>query len=78
MSIESAKEFLERVKNDEDFKKEVAEIATAEKRMEFVKTQGFDFKKEELDTITSELDDDELDFVSGGIFDSECRIKIRK
>ena len=48
MSIESAKAFLERLQNDEDFRKAVGEIATAEERMEFVKGAGFDFTKEEI------------------------------
>jgi predicted ribosomally synthesized peptide with nif11-like leader len=46
MSIESAKAFLERVENDEDFRKSVGELGTAEERMEFVKKAGFDFTKE--------------------------------
>jgi predicted ribosomally synthesized peptide with nif11-like leader len=48
MSIESARAFLERVQNDEDFRKTVGEIATAEERMEFVQGAGFDFTKEEI------------------------------
>ena len=39
MSIESAKAFLERTKNDEDFRKSVGEIATVEERMENVKSR---------------------------------------
>jgi predicted ribosomally synthesized peptide with nif11-like leader len=66
MSIESAKAFLERVKNDEDFRNSVGEITTTEERMEFVKKAGFDFTKEEIEKFTSELSDEELDKVSGG------------
>jgi predicted ribosomally synthesized peptide with nif11-like leader len=55
MSIESAKAFLERVRNDEDFRKTVGEIATAEERMEFVKGAGFDFTKEEIKSNLDEL-----------------------
>ena len=39
MSIENAKAFLEKVKNDEDFRKSVGEIATVEERMENVKSR---------------------------------------
>ena len=68
MSIESAKAFLERLKSDEDFSKTVGEIATAEERMEYVKTAGFDFTKDELDEVTAELSEAELKEVSGGIW----------
>lgn len=66
MSIESAKAFLKRLETDEDFKKELEEQATAEERTIFAKTEGFDFSKEEMDTIKSELSDDELGTIVGG------------
>lgn len=66
MSIESAKAFLERMKNDEDFRKSVGEIATAEERMEYVKKAGFDFTMDEIATLKDELSEEELDVVSGG------------
>ena len=70
MSIESAKAFLERVRNDEDFRKNVGEIATVKQRMEYVKRAGFEFSKQELDNVTSELTDEELDAVAGGSWKS--------
>ncbi len=68
MSIESAKAFMERVVNDKDFRKEVGEIATAEERMAFVTAAGFDFTKEELETVREKLQltDEELEILSGG------------
>jgi predicted ribosomally synthesized peptide with nif11-like leader len=66
MSIESAKAFLERVENDEDFRKSVGELGTAEERMEFVKKAGFDFTKEEINSIKVELSDEDLDKVKSG------------
>ena len=66
MSIESAKAFLERVKNDEIFRKKVGEEPTSVERIAFVKAQGFDFTKEELDSLQTELDDRDLDQVAGG------------
>ncbi len=68
MSIESAKAFLERVLNDEDFRQEVGEIATAEERMAFVTAAGFDFTKEELKNVQEkmQLTDDELGSIAGG------------
>ncbi len=66
MSIESARAFLERIRNDDNFRKQVGEIATPEERLEFIKAEGFDFTKEELDEVQSELGDMELDQVAGG------------
>ena len=66
MSIESAKAFLERMKNDEDFRKSVGEIATSKERMEYVKGAGFDFTKDEIANLKDELSDDDLENVAGG------------
>ncbi len=76
MSIESAKAFVERMKDDEDFRKEGGEIATAEERMAFVKSAGFDFTKEELETVREKLQltEDELDLLSGGLRPASCAL----
>ncbi len=66
MSIESAKAFLEKVRNDEDFRKELEEQASAEARMQVAKAQGFDFTEKELDEVTADLGEDQLEGVSGG------------
>ena len=66
MSIESAKAFLERLKDDKDFRTSVGEIGTAEERLEYVKKAGFDFTMEEIATLKDELSEEELDFVAGG------------
>ena len=66
MSIESAKAFLERVQNDEDFRNSVGELGTAEERMEYVKKAGFDFTMEEMATLKDELSDNELSELAGG------------
>ena len=73
MSVDSAKAFLERVRNDEDFRKSVGEIVTAEERMEFVKGAGFDFTKEEFKSVQDELSDDDLGNVAGGVGVSGCK-----
>ena len=66
MSVDSTKAFLERVKNDEDFRKEVGAQTSKEERMKFVKAQGFDFTKEEIDSLKDELSDEQLEGVDGG------------
>ena len=72
MSIESANAFLERMKTDEDFRKEVTEIKDSEGRMKFVKSVGFDFTKEEIVSVRVQLTNDE--FVVGGdlVFMGTC------
>jgi len=66
MSIESAKAFIEGLKNDEDFAKKVGECKDKEDRMAFVRAAGYDFTKEEIAEAQGELTDDELEGVAGG------------
>ncbi len=66
MSIESAKAFLERVKNDEDFAEECVRLASPEERMKFAKAQGFDFTGDEMYEVNDSLTEEELDEVAGG------------
>ena len=66
MSIESAKAFLEKVKNDEDFRKELEGQASIEERIEFAKEKGFDFTTEEIDSLSDEMSDEMLEIVTGG------------
>ncbi len=66
MSIDSAEAFIERVKNDEDFRKELEGRTSVEERMKFGKAQGFDFTKEEIGELNDSLTDEELDAVAGG------------
>ncbi len=67
MSIESAKAFIERIKTDEEFAKQVASKKDKEDRMKFVSEQGFDFTEGEIKDQTAELSEDELKQVNGGI-----------
>ena len=59
MSIESARDFIERVKTDEEFAKRIAGAKSREERADIAKAEGFDFMPEELS-------DEELDAVAGG------------
>jgi len=72
MSIESAKAFLERVKNDQDFRKELEEQPSAEERTNFVKANKFGFTKEEINSLKDELQEEELDKVAGGGGYDDC------
>lgn len=78
MSIESAKAFLERVRNDEDFRKSVksvGEFPTSEERMEYVKGAGFDFTQDEMASLTAELSDDELYYVDIDAFNMRMYVR---
>ncbi len=66
MSIESAKAFFEKMKTDEDFRKECSEQSSPEDRMKFAKENGFDFSKEDIEQVKSELSDEELEGAAGG------------
>lgn len=66
MSIESAKAFMERMKTDEDFRKEITDCKDADTRMKLVEENGFNFSKEELNSSNDELNEDELAAVAGG------------
>jgi predicted ribosomally synthesized peptide with nif11-like leader len=68
MSVVSAKAFIEKMKNDEDFRKKLVGLKDGKERMNFVKAEGFDFTKEEIEKVKEEqgLSDDELDMVAGG------------
>lgn len=66
MSVESAKKFVEKMKNDQDYLKKVSELKSGKERLEFARTEGFDFTEAEMKEATSALSDEELDAVAGG------------
>ncbi len=66
MSIESARLFMERMKKDEEFRNRVIAGEDNEARLTLVKSEGFDFTKDELLAVHGELSDAELDEVAGG------------
>ena len=68
MSKESAREFVERIRNDEEFRKRVAGASSREERAEIAKSEGFDFAPEELKSVTAELSVEELEAVAGGVW----------
>jgi predicted ribosomally synthesized peptide with nif11-like leader len=64
--MESAKSFLERMKNDEDFRKKVTECKDTDGPMNFVKSQGFDFTADDIEFAKGELSDEDIGNISGG------------
>jgi predicted ribosomally synthesized peptide with nif11-like leader len=60
MSLESAKAFVKKMQEDDDFQKAFFICSAPEARKKFIKDNGFDFTKEEIDEARQDYD------VSGG------------
>ena len=61
MSVEAARAFVERMRRDEEFKKQMLAAESAAKRKEIIKNEGFDFERMHLDSLVSELTPEERD-----------------
>ncbi len=66
MSIESAKAYLERIKNDPGFASKVANLGSPEEKAALIKAEGFDLTGEEVGQLLEALSDDELGQISAG------------
>ena len=58
MSVESAKQFLDKMKSDETYAQSVVEAASREARTALVKDQGFEFSKEDLEAAAMDIGGD--------------------
>lgn len=74
MSIEAAKAFIERMKTDEDFAKNVTACKDADSFRSLVQTAGFEFNENEIKAVAAELNDTELENVAGGDIGIVCEI----
>jgi len=66
MSIEQAKAFIEKMKTDEEFTKRIMAIEDSDARFQAIAEAGFDFTKEELEQVRQNLDEADLEQISGG------------
>lgn len=68
MGVESAKAFIEKLKNDEDFKNKLSQLENGQARLDFAKAAGFNFSADDIAKVKEEqgLTDEELDGVAGG------------
>ena len=66
MSVEDARALLERVKSDEEFRKELDAAPTPEERSRIVKDAGFDVSDDDVKRTRTELSDEDLEKVAGG------------
>ncbi len=73
MSLEIARDFLTKVAKDEGFRKGLVGCTTGAEQ-QFARAAGFEFTREEIRAAAGELQDVDLDVVSGGAFCaiSEC------
>ncbi len=72
MSVDQAKAFVEKMKSDRVFAKEVMDCKTQEARMEFAVASGFLFTAEEMKGVNANLSDEELELVVGGKMITPC------
>lgn len=63
MSKESAKMFVKRMQEDKTFAGAVEKLSGKEERTAFIKREGFDFSKEDLTAVATELNS--VDVVGG-------------
>jgi predicted ribosomally synthesized peptide with nif11-like leader len=66
MSIESANEFVEKMKTDKNFASLVGEAKSQEDRWAILKTAGFDFNKDEFNAVYDDMNDEALVATAGG------------
>ncbi len=68
MSIESAKAFLERIKNDEELRNKLKAVESKEERTKVAKAEGLDCTEDEWKEVSAELSEQELDHILGGSY----------
>ncbi len=61
MSVESARAFIEKIKSDGEFSKQLNEARTQEERVKIAHNAGLEFTEEEYRTVTSGLPDWTMD-----------------
>ena len=66
MSIQSARDFLKKVSEDEEFRKRLSGRGTRAEQLEFARGAGFEFTRDEIRAASGELQDADLDTISGG------------
>lgn len=70
MSIESARKFYEKFREDENFRARIESCNDKELRLSIIREAGFDFNEYEIKQVMEEpqeLDLDDLEAVAGGV-----------
>ncbi len=66
MSIENARAFLNRIRNDEELRSRLEAAETKEERLKLAKAEGCGFTEDEWNEVRTELSVEDLDGSSGG------------
>ena len=66
MSIQSARDFLTKVSKDEEFRKRLGGCKTRADQYQLAQGAGFEFTGDEMRAAAGELQDADLDVISGG------------
>jgi predicted ribosomally synthesized peptide with nif11-like leader len=66
MSTQGGRNFLTKVAKDEEFCKRLGGCKTGADRIQFAQGAGFEFSGDEMKAAGSELQDADLDVISGG------------
>ena len=78
MSLESARAYIEKMREDGGFREKVKGASSPEEKGKMIQEAGFEFTQEELKQAAEEipLSDDELESVAGGamIGGGDCTI----
>jgi len=66
MSIQSARDFLTKVSKDEEFRKRLGGCKSGADQYQFAQGAGFEFTRDEMRAAAGDLQDADLDVISGG------------
>ena len=66
MSIQSARDFLTKAAKDEEFRKGLDGCKSRAEQQQFAQGAGFEFTPDEMKAAGSELQDADLEVISGG------------
>lgn len=77
MSIQSARDLLAKLAKDEEFRKRLGACKTGAAQAQLLGGAGFEFTSEEIGAARSELQDADLEAISGGqvcAYDFPCGV----
>jgi predicted ribosomally synthesized peptide with nif11-like leader len=66
MSIQSARDFLTKVAKDGEFRTRLGGFKSSAEKQQFAQGAGFEFTGDEVKAVAGELQDADLDVISGG------------
>lgn len=74
MSVEQARAFIEKVKNDEQLQNRLVEAQDTESKLEITKKEGYEFSVDDYKEAAEELSDADLEQLAGGKRYGECHV----